>query len=48
MGLARERLHDAEQARHDFDVCVRLAPRSCLAQECRKYASLIVTTESEK
>ena len=48
MGLARERLHDAENARHDFNICVQLAPKSCLAEECRKYASLIVTTESEK
>ena len=48
IGLARERLHESQAARHDFDVCVALAPRSCLAEECRKYASLIVTTESEK
>ena len=48
VGLARERLHDVEAARQDFDVCVALAPHSCLAEECRKYASLIVTTESEK
>src|SRR5262249_12638891 len=48
LGLARQRLHQGEEARRAFDVCVQLAPHSCLAEECRRYASLLVTTESEK
>ena len=42
LGLARQRLHAARDARQAFETCVNLAPRSCMAEECRRYAGLIV------
>jgi len=48
LGLARERLHAPGSAKKAFETCVQLAPKSCLAEECRRYAGLIVNTESEK
>jgi len=41
LGLSSQRLHDEDAAVEAFDSCIRLAPKSCIAQECRKYASLL-------
>ena len=40
-GLVHERRKEREQARTLFDSCASLAPRSCLADECRRYGQLI-------
>jgi Tfp pilus assembly protein PilF len=40
-GLVHERRKDREGAKALFDQCVQLAPRSCLAEECTRYAQLI-------
>lgn len=36
-GLVHQRRQDVDGARHLFDRCVALAPRACLAAECRRY-----------
>jgi Tfp pilus assembly protein PilF len=48
LGLAQQRLHAAGEAKVAFATCVRLAPRSCMAEECRRYAGLISTSEEPK
>jgi type IV pilus assembly protein PilF len=40
-GLVHERRREREQARTLFERCANLAPRSCLAEECRRYGQLI-------
>jgi type IV pilus assembly protein PilF len=40
-GLVHERRKEREQARALFERCTNLAPRSCLADECRRYGQLI-------
>lgn len=40
-GLVHERLKDKGKAREIFARCVELAPRSCIAAECTRYAQLI-------
>jgi Tfp pilus assembly protein PilF len=40
-GMVHERRKDREQARALFERCTALAPRSCLAEECRRYGQLI-------
>ena len=39
-GVARMRLGQAEVAGEDFQRCLELAPRSCLAEACRQFAGL--------
>jgi type IV pilus assembly protein PilF len=40
-GLVHERRRERERARALFESCTSLAPRSCLAEECRRYGQLI-------
>jgi hypothetical protein len=40
-GLLNERKRDTTAARELFQRCVDMAPRSCAADECRRYAKLI-------
>lgn len=40
-GLVHERKKEREQARALFERCAELAPRSCIAGECRRYAQLL-------
>jgi type IV pilus assembly protein PilF len=40
-GLVHDRKKERERARTLFDRCAELAPRSCVAAECRRYAQLI-------
>jgi type IV pilus assembly protein PilF len=40
-GLLNERKRDTTAARELFQRCVDMAPRSCAADECRRYAQLI-------
>jgi Tfp pilus assembly protein PilF len=40
-GLTQERLHEPKGARVAFTTCVALAPKSCLAEECKRYAALL-------
>ncbi len=40
-GLVQERRKDHEKARAMFGRCVDMAPRSCVADECRRYGELI-------
>lgn len=40
-GLLSERKRDTAAARELFQKCVSMAPRSCAADECRRYAQLI-------
>jgi Tfp pilus assembly protein PilF len=40
-GLLSERKRDSAAARELFQRCVDMAPRSCAADECRRYAQLI-------
>lgn len=40
-GLVHERKKERERARALFERCAELAPRSCIANECRRYAQLI-------
>jgi Tfp pilus assembly protein PilF len=40
-GLLSERKRDTAAARERFQRCVDMAPRSCAADECRRYAQLI-------
>ena len=40
-GLVHERRKDRDRARALFQRCASLAPRSCMAGECRRYAQLI-------
>jgi Tfp pilus assembly protein PilF len=40
-GLVHERRKERAQARALFERCAELAPRSCMAAECRRYAQLI-------
>ncbi len=40
-GLLHERRKDTEKARELFRTCVEMSPRSCVADECRRYAQMI-------
>lgn len=40
-GLVHDRKKERERARTMFERCAELAPRSCVAAECRRYAQLI-------
>jgi Tfp pilus assembly protein PilF len=40
-GLVHQRQKERDQARALFERCASLAPRSCMAAECRRYAELI-------
>jgi hypothetical protein len=40
-GLLKERKRELAPARELFQRCVDMAPRSCIAGECRRYAQLI-------
>jgi type IV pilus assembly protein PilF len=40
-GMVAQRRHHEGKAREAFDHCARLAPRSCLAAECKHYSELI-------
>lgn len=40
-GLVYERKRDSERSRGFFQRCVELAPRSCVADECRGYLQLV-------
>jgi len=40
-GLVHERKRERERARALFERCAEIAPRSCVASECRRYAQLI-------
>jgi Tfp pilus assembly protein PilF len=40
-GLIHQRRKERDQARSLFERCADLAPRSCMAAECRRYAQLI-------
>lgn len=41
LGLALMKKKEPEQARTEFDTCVKLNPNSCIAEKCRRYAKLI-------
>ena len=40
-GLLSERKREIASARESFQHCVDMDPRSCVADECRRYAQLI-------
>jgi type IV pilus assembly protein PilF len=40
-GLLHERRKDEERARELFRVCADMSPRSCVAEECKRYAQMI-------
>lgn len=40
-GLVAQRLKRVERARELFDRCASMAPRSCIAGECRRYTEMI-------
>jgi len=40
-GLLHERRKDSEKARELFRACADMSPRSCAAEECRRYAQMI-------
>jgi len=40
-GMVQERRKESTKARELFARCIRLAPRSCLAAECKRYSQLI-------
>jgi type IV pilus assembly protein PilF len=40
-GLVQRRRKDLPKARGMFDRCVQVAPRACLAAECRQYAEML-------
>ncbi len=41
LGLALMKTKQPEQARTEFELCVKLNPNSCISEECRRYAKLI-------
>jgi Tfp pilus assembly protein PilF len=41
LGLTLMKLKKPEQAKVEFDTCVKLNPKSCISEECRRYAKLI-------
>ena len=41
LGLTLLKLRDPEQARSQFEKCNTLNPRSCVSEECRRYAKLM-------
>lgn len=41
LGLSYLRQNQREEARHQFERCVEMNPRSCLSQDCRRYLKLI-------
>jgi type IV pilus assembly protein PilF len=40
-GLLHERRKNSERARELFRACTGMSPRSCVAEECRRYAQMI-------
>jgi len=40
-GMVRERQQEPAKARESFERCVKLAPRSCVAGECKRFSDLI-------
>jgi Tfp pilus assembly protein PilF len=40
-GLLHQRRKDADKARELFRACAEMSPRSCAAEECRRYAQMI-------
>jgi len=40
-GLLQERRKNSEKARDLFHACAEMSPRSCVADECRRYAQMI-------
>jgi Tfp pilus assembly protein PilF len=40
-GLLQERHKNSEKARGLFNACAEMSPRSCVADECRRYAQMI-------
>jgi type IV pilus assembly protein PilF len=40
-GLLHERRKDSEKARELFRTCADMSPRSCVAEECKRYAQMI-------
>jgi Tfp pilus assembly protein PilF len=40
-GLLQERRRNSEKARDLFRACTEMSPRSCVADECRRYAQMI-------
>ena len=40
-GLLHERRKNSEKARDLFRACAEMSPRSCVANECRRYAQMI-------
>ena len=40
-GLLHQRRRDSEKARELFRTCADMSPRSCAAEECRRYAQMI-------
>jgi len=41
LGLTLLKLHAPEEARAQFEKCSNLNPRSCVSEECRRYAKLM-------
>lgn len=41
LGLAYLKARQPDQARQQFDQCVKLNPKSCISEECRHYAKLM-------
>jgi tetratricopeptide (TPR) repeat protein len=46
LGLAKLKLGEKQSARAAFRRCVRLAPNSCTAEECKRYLRVMVRGES--
>jgi Tfp pilus assembly protein PilF len=40
-GLVQERRKDTQKAREMFRACADMSPRSCVAEECKRYAQMI-------
>jgi hypothetical protein len=40
-GLVQERRKDSQKARDLFRACAEMSPRSCVAEECKRYAQMI-------
>jgi len=41
LGLALTKVREPDQARAQFEQCIKLNPRSCVSEECRRYAKLV-------
>jgi Tfp pilus assembly protein PilF len=40
-GLVQDRRKDSQKAREMFRACADMSPRSCVAEECKRYAQMI-------